>query len=90
MFRGEMNGRSKFFKVCKECDQRYEGCHGDCEAYAKEVILGAILEADDKKTNAKRDDEYIVHEKRAKRIASSCPGAKKAMRKSGYIRNRRG
>lgn len=90
MFRGNLNGRSKFFKACKDCVDRHDDCHSDCKTYAEEVILGVILGGEDKKANAMREDEYAVREKRARRIANSCPGAKKTMRKSGFTRNTRG
>ena len=85
---GNLNARSKHYEACYECANRREGCHSDCEEYAKEVILGAILDAEDKKISAMRKDEYAVREQKAMRIANSCPAANKVMRKSGYIRNR--
>ncbi len=85
---GNLNGRGKYFKVCENCTKRCEGCHGGCEEYAKEVILGAIFTDADKKTKVKRDDEYAVREKKAVRVANSCPGGKKVMQKNGFIRRR--
>lgn len=88
MHRGNLNARGKYYKACNGCKKRCEGCHSDCEEYAKEVILGAILEDDEKKNKAMRDDEYAVREKKAMRVARSSPGAKKAMQKNGFIRRR--
>lgn len=88
MHLGNLNARSKYFKACKDCAKRCEGCHSGCEEYAKEVILGAILEDEDRKRSAMRQDEYAVLESRAVKIANSTPEANKAMRKNGYIRRR--
>lgn len=89
MKREDYSVRSKHYRACTNCQKRTSDCHSSCEEYAKEVLLGIILEAEAKKENAKREDEYAVRERKAIRIAKSCPGAKKQMQKSGYI-NRRG
>lgn len=80
--------RSKNYKACKKCTRnRSENCHSSCDEYATEVILGILLETEEKKAVQKRVDSYAVCEKKALRIAKSSPGAKKKMRMNGYIRN---
>ena len=87
---GRLNKSSEHYKACEGCKKRIEGCHGSCEEYAKEVILGAILASEEKKEKNERDDRYVVASNRAVRIAKSSPGAKKSMRKNVYIRRRGG
>lgn len=78
--------RGRHYRACLKCSKRAENCHSNCEEYAAEVILGIMLEPDAKKATQKRADEYAVRERKAICIAKSCPGSKKRMRASGYIR----
>lgn len=79
--------RSRNYRACKECTRnRSEGCHSSCAEYAAEVILGIMLESEEKKEAQKRADTYAVGEQKAMRIAKSCPGAKKGMRDNHLIR----
>ena len=84
----DFSKRSQHYKSCRSCSERSESCHYGCEDYAKEVILGVLLEALARKESEKRADEYAVREKKALRISKSCPKAGKVMRKSKYMRNR--
>lgn len=84
----QVSERNKQYKACAGCGKRSENCHGTCEEYAKEVILGAILESIENKEKAQREDEYLVRETKALRISKSCPGAKKTMQKNGYMKKR--
>lgn len=86
----DFSQRSKHFNACRSCAERSENCHSGCKEYAKEVIFGIILEGEAKKVAAKREIDYDVHERRAVRISNTCPSAKKAMRKNGYMRHRGG
>ena len=90
MGRLHLTERSEQYTACEGCKKRAEGCHSGCEDYAKEVILGTILEADARKEEAKRLDEYSVHAARAWRVVKSNPRCKKYMLSNGYIRNRGG
>ena len=80
--------RGKYFKTCKGCEKRSEGCHSKCEEYAKEVILGVILECDETKERATNSDVYGIYEAKVTRIANSCPSAARSIRKNRILRNR--
>lgn len=82
-----LTDRSQFYNACNGCQKRTEGCHGSCEEYAKEVILGALLEASERKERAKRDDEFALSAKRAWRVIKSNPRCKKYKLNNGYVRN---
>lgn len=83
----EFTARSKYFKACKNCSKRSGGCHAGCEEYAKEVILGIILEVEERREMERKNAEYEAHEAKVYRtMKRAAPSVKRSMRKSGYIR----
>ena len=83
--------KSKHYKCCANCGKRRVECHIGCEDYAKEVILGAILTAEEKTEKAKQEDSYNVYERRIVRIAKrSGSSSKKTMRKNRMMHKRGG
>lgn len=66
---------------CKDCDERYVGCHGECERYKKQSEIEQ-KRIDDIRANYKKEADFrdcrITAAKKTMRMSSS-----KIMKKKG-------
>lgn len=85
----QYGNRSKYYTACHDCKKRSSTCHGDCKEYAIEVIVGTLIEAEERKEIARREDEYMIHETRAIRVCKrSGKKLKKLMQNNSYLKRR--
>ena len=84
----ELINRSRLYSACDSCSKRSDTCHAQCTEYATEVILGVIVEANDRQIVKQRLDQFGVAQKRAYRMLKRGSSTKSAMRNNPYVKSR--
>lgn len=84
----ELINRSRLYDACNGCEKRTDTCHAGCTEYAAEVILGVIVEANDRPIIKQRLDQFEVAQKRAYRMLKRGSSTKGALRNNPYVKSR--